>query len=238
MGIESERVESLSEDGKRSIKSFVLRGSRLAPYQKEALGLYSDTFVIPYDQHKLLDFSGIFGNNYPVIIEIGFGMGHSTERIATQMPLSNFLGIEVFLNGFTKLLSKVGRSGLSNLRLMRFDAVEVLTHMVPDESITGFHIFFPDPWPKKKHHKRRLIQEPFARLLARKLAPGGYIYCVTDWEEYAEQMLQVFSSVEELHNPHGGFAPARSWRPTTGFEEKGMRKRHVINEVWVEKSRQ
>lgn len=238
MDIGSQRVESPTEDGKRSIKSFVLRGSRLAPYQREALELYSDQYVIPFDANRVLDFSEVFGNDHPVIIEIGFGMGHTTERIATQMPFSNFLGIEVFLSGFTKLLSSAGRNALTNLRLMRFDAVEVLTRMVADESVDGFHIFFPDPWPKKKHHKRRLIQDQFARLLAQKLAPGGYIYSVTDWEEYAWQMLEVFGKVEKLHNPHEGFAPPRSWRPTTGFEEKGLRKSHIINEIWVEKSRE
>jgi tRNA (guanine-N7-)-methyltransferase len=202
------------------------------------LDLYGDSHVIPFDPERVRDFGEVFGNDHPVIIEVGFGMGHTTERIATQMPFSNFLGIEVFLNGFTKLLSRAGKNDITNLRLMRFDAVEVLEHMIADRSVSGFHIFFPDPWPKKKHHKRRLIQLPFARLLARKLAPGGYIYCVTDWEEYALQMLEVFEAVEELDNPHGGFAPPRSWRPTTGFEEKGLRKRHVINEIWVEKSRE
>jgi tRNA (guanine-N7-)-methyltransferase len=141
----------------------------------------------------------------------------------------------VFLNGFTKLLSAAGLQDIQNLRLMRFDAVEVLETMIADNSIAGFHIFFPDPWPKKKHHKRRLIQLPFAQLLAKKLAPNGYIYCVTDWEEYAYQMLEVFDEVKDLVNPHNGFSPPRSWRPTTGFEEKGIRKNHRISEVWVEK---
>lgn len=237
MDIETQRVERAPEDGKRSIKSFVLRGSRLAPYQKEALELYGEHYVVPFDEQKKLDFSTVFGNENPVVVEIGFGMGHTTERLATQMPLTNFLAIEVFLNGFTKLLAAAGRNSLSNLKLMRFDAVAVLEHMVDDGSVSGFHIFFPDPWPKKKHHKRRLIQEPFARLLERKLAPGGYIYCVTDWEEYAEQMLHVFGLVDGLTNPHDGYAPPRSWRPTTGFEEKGLQKRHAINEIWVEKNR-
>ena len=234
MGVEITRVESQSEDGKRSIKSFVLRTSRLASYQKEAIELYAPRFVIPFTK-EILDFESVYGNTNPVIIEIGFGMGHSTARIATQMPFTNFLGIEVFLNGFTKLLSAAGLQDIQNLRLMRFDAVEVLETMIADNSIAGFHIFFPDPWPKKKHHKRRLIQLPFAQLLAKKLAPNGYIYCVTDWEEYADQMLEVFDEVEDLVNPHNGFSPPRSWRPTTGFEEKGIRKNHRICEVWVEK---
>lgn len=234
MGVDTDRVDSLPEDGKRSIKSFVLRGTRLASYQKEALEQYADRFIIPFDD-KPLDFEDVYGNTNPVVIEIGFGMGRSTERIATQMPLTNFLGIEVFLNGFTKLLSAAGKQDIQNIRLIRYDAVEVLEKMVPDNSVSGFHIFFPDPWPKKKHHKRRLVQVPFAALLAKKLAPNGYIYCVTDWEEYAHQMLEVFDAIEDLHNPHDGFSPSRSWRPTTGFEKKGMDKNHTIREVWVEK---
>ncbi len=231
------RVDSVSEDGRRKIKSFVLRRSRLTPVQKEALDLYSDQYVLPFSEEEL-DFSQVFGNQNPVIMEIGFGMGHSTERIASQMPLTNFVAIEVFINGFTKLLSKVGRKEIQNIRLIRFDAVEVLQTMIKDTSISGFHIFFPDPWPKKKHHKRRLIQAEFAQLLARKLAPGGYVYCVTDWEEYAYQMLDTFASVSTLVNPHGGFAPRHSWRPTTNFERKGLDKKHIINEIWVEKSRE
>jgi tRNA (guanine-N7-)-methyltransferase len=234
MGLDSERVETVRADGKRGVKSFVLRGNRLADFQKEALELYSTQYVIPFSQEKI-DSKTIFGNDNPLIIEIGFGMGTSTERIATQMPLANFIGIEVFLGGFSKLLARVGRQQLPNIKLMRFDAVEVLETMILDSSVSGFHIFFPDPWPKKKHHKRRLLQEPFAQLLATKLVPGGYIYCVTDWEEYAEQILEVFQSVPQLFNPHDGFAPAKSWRPTTGFEEKGLKKNHQIKEIWVER---
>ncbi len=234
MGFESLQVETKSEDGRRGVKSFVLRGSRLAGFQKEAIELYTDSYVLPFSQEKI-DFAKIFGNENPTIIEIGFGMGTSTERIATQMPLTNFIGIEVFLSGFSKLLSSVGKKQITNIRLIRFDAVEVLNTMVPDSSVAGFHIFFPDPWPKKKHHKRRLIQAPFAELLAQKLAPGGYIYSVTDWEEYAQQMLDVFNSNPLLFNPHEGFAPTRSWRPTTSFEEKGLKKNYLINEIWVER---
>jgi tRNA (guanine-N7-)-methyltransferase len=235
MGFDSLQVETKSEDGRRGVKSFVLRGSRLAGFQKEALELYTDSYVLPFSQEKI-DFSNIFGNENPTIIEIGFGMGTSTERIASQMPLTNFIAIEVFLSGFTKLLSSVGKNQINNIRLIRFDAVEVLNVMIPDSSVSGFHIFFPDPWPKKKHHKRRLIQTPFAELLAKKLVPGGYIYCVTDWEEYAQQMLEVFDSVPLLDNPHDGFAPTRSWRPTTRFEEKGLKKNYRINEIWVERN--
>ena len=164
------------------------------------------------------------------------GRGTSTERIARERSEYNYLGIEVFLSGFSKLMDSVGKQGLENVRLMRFDAVQVLNSMIEDGSVAGFHIFFPDPWPKKRQQKRRLIQVPLARLMAQKLQKGGYIYCVTDWEEYAFQMLDVFSQVEDLVNPYGGFAPPREWRPTTKFEQKGLAQDNPINEVWVEKT--
>ena len=212
----------------------MLRGSRLATYQMEALERFSGHYVIPFSDTPV-SFEHIFGNKKPTIIEIGFGMGHSTERIARERNDYNYLGIEVFLNGFTKLLHAIGTAELDNVRLIRFDAVEVLKTMISDGSVAGFHIFFPDPWPKKKHHKRRLIQSEFAALLAQKLADNGYIDCVTDWEAYAEQMLEVFAQVSVLHNPYHGFAPSRSWRPETSFERKGIQKSHPIREVWIEK---
>lgn len=229
-----DRVELPAADGRRSIKSFVLRGSRLATYQLEALERFSDHYVIPFSDTPV-SFENLFGNTHPTIVEIGFGMGHSTERIARDRSEYNYLGIEVFLNGFTKLLHAIGTSELEHVRLIRFDAVEVVKSMITNGSVAGFHIFFPDPWPKKKHHKRRLIQPDFVKLLTQKLAEHGYIYCVTDWEAYAEHMLSVFSQEAELQNPYDGYAPSRSWRPQTSFERKGIEKSHPIREVWVEK---
>ena len=228
------KVEDREFGTPRKVKSFVLRSSGLKPFQLEALRLYYSSHVVEF-QKEILDFKALFGNENPVIIEIGFGMGTSSHRIAKDRNEYNYLGLEVFLSGFAKLLSLVGNDGLSNIRLMRFDAVEVLTHMVADSSVAGFHIFFPDPWPKKKHHKRRLIQEPLANLMASKLKKGGYIYSVTDWEDYAYQMLDVFAKVPSLTNPFGGFAPPKAWRPTTSFEQKGLEQEFPINEVWVEK---
>ncbi|AEC01901.1 tRNA (guanosine(46)-N7)-methyltransferase TrmB [Parasphaerochaeta coccoides] len=228
-------VELPAEDKRRGVKSYVLRGGRLHKFQVEALRLYAKEYSLPYSG-KPLDWRDIFHNDNPVVIEIGFGMGDSTARIARENPDINYVGIEVFLSGFSKLLHEVGTAGIRNVRLMRFDAVEVLRDMIPENSVHGFHIFFPDPWPKKKHHKRRLIQVPFAELLVSRLKPAGYIYCVTDWQEYAEQMLEVFAVVPALHNPYHGFAPCRTWRPLTKFEQKGMDKQHPINEVWVEKN--
>lgn len=227
-----DRVETVPEDGRRTVKSFVLRSSRLAPFQVEALERFSDRYSIKYQQ-KELDFQALFHNERPVFVEIGFGMGDAAYRIAQSKPEYNYLGIEVFLNGFAKLLHRVGSSEMPNLRLIRFDAVAVLESMIPDASVAGFHIFFPDPWPKKKHYKRRLIQAPFAQLLAKKLIEGGYVYCVTDWEPYAQQMLEVFETIPALENPYGGYAPPVSWRPTTSFERKGLEKNHPVLEVWV-----
>ena len=229
------RVERRQENGYREIKSFVLRGQKLKDFQIKALKEHFRDYAIVYNQDKPLDCEAIFGNRNPVIMEIGFGMGESTLKIAKENPDKNYIGIEVFLYGFSKLLANASKENLTNLRLMRFDAVQVLQDMVPDNSVDGFHVFFPDPWPKKRHHKKRLIQVPFATLLASKLKKGGYIYCVTDWEEYADQMLEVFSQVEMLSNPYNGFAPSVPWRPETGFERKGLEKDYKINEVWVVK---
>ncbi|MPM35691.1 tRNA (guanine-N(7)-)-methyltransferase [bioreactor metagenome] len=227
-------VESREEGTEREVKSYVLRSSYLRTYQVEAVRKYYATYGLAYGK-RVLDWKQVFGNDKPVVIEIGFGMGTATERIAKERNQYNYLCLEVFLSGFAKLLDKVGSQQLDNVRLMRFDAVQVLTDMVEDGSVAGFHIFFPDPWPKKRQQKRRLIQKPFTSLLASKLSKGGYIYCVTDWEEYAYQMLDVLGSTLGLENPYQGFCPAVTWRDTTKFEKKGLEKNHPINEVWFEK---
>ncbi len=229
-----QRVDKKDIDGKRGIKSFVLRTNSLSEYQKEALIKYSDTYTIPFKE-ELIDYSAIYKNNNPLIIEIGFGMGDATKEIAMNKRDKNFLAIEVFLSGFTKLLSYVGENKVENLRLMRFDAVSVLQDMIRDESVSGFHIFFPDPWPKKRQQKRRLIQPEFVNLLSKKLVKGGYIYCVTDWKEYAQQMVDVFETCNSLINPHKDYSNRVEWRPTTSFEKKGLEKGHEIKEIWVEK---
>ena len=230
------RVERRQENGWREIKSFVLRGQKLRDFQIKALREHFYDYAIVYDENSKLDFKMLFGNDNPVVIEIGFGMGESTLKIARASPFINYIGIEVFLFGFSKLLANVHSDGLKNVRLMRFDAVQVITDMIEDKSVCGFHVFFPDPWQKKRHHKKRLIQKPFASLLASKLKRGGYIYCVTDWDDYADQMLEILNNTEGLTNPYGGFAPERNWRPETGFERKGLEKDYTIHEVWVEKN--
>lgn len=231
---ELQQVEKRQDPRLRGVKSYVLRGQRLKENQLNVLEKHFYDYALTYKDEKL-DFREIFGNDNPVVIEIGFGMGTSTARIAASNPDINYIGIEVFIYGFSKLMLEIENKNLKNLKVMRFDAVQVLEDMISDGSIAGFHIFFPDPWPKKRHFKRRLIQVPFAELLAKKLKKGGYIYCVTDWQEYADQMLDVFSQVPSLVNPYNGFSPAVPWRPETSFERKGLEKNYAINEVWVEK---
>jgi len=234
MDIESERVESREIGTKRDVKSFVLRKGKIRKNLTEALHRYSDQYAISFKEEKL-DFENLFNNSNPVVIEIGFGMGSATLEIAQERGELNFLGIEVFLMGFAKLLNWIGSKELKNIKLIRFDAVEVLEQMIEDNSVAGFHIFFPDPWPKKRHHKRRLIQPPFVELLTRKLKERGYIYTVTDWQEYGEQILEVLGENPNLSNPYNGFAQKQDWRPVTSFERKGVAQGHQIYEVWVEK---
>lgn len=228
------RVEKRPLGSFRGINSFVLRGQKLKDYQIKAVEEHLNDYAVFFND-DYVSFEQIFGNSNPVVIEIGFGMGEATLQIAKDNPDINYLAIEVFLYGFTKLLSNIAASGVKNLKIMRFDAHDVLQFMIPDSSVQGFHIFFPDPWPKKRHNRRRLINNEFATVLASKLVKGGYIYCATDWEEYAQQMVDVFAGIPNLSNPYNGFADKVSWRPSTGFEKKGLDADRVIREVWVEK---
>ena len=191
--------------------------------------------MIPYSE-KFIDFSCYFGNQNSVTVEIGFGMGKATAEIAEKNPGNNYLGIEVFRAGIGKLLWEIGQRSLNNIRIIEHDAVEVIGNMIAPLSVSAFHIFFPDPWPKKRHHKRRLIQKPFAELLVSRLRIGGYLYMISDWEHYAEEALEVFSMIPELCNPHReGFAQGLSWRPQTKFEKKGIEKDHIIKEIYLVK---
>lgn len=219
---------------RRRVRSYVLRAGRLSKGQQRAIEQYSKYYCLDY-KDALLDTQDVFGNAQPLIIEIGFGMGDATSRIAQQFQDHNFIGIEVFTPGVGKLLGEIDEKKLENMRIIQHDAVDVLNHMIQDGSVSGFHIFFPDPWPKKKHHKRRLIQSPFVRLLTQKLKPAGYIYAVTDWEDYAQQMLEVLSGEQGLSNRYDGFADPVSWRPGTKFEQKGLNKDHRIRELWFVK---
>lgn len=189
---------------------------------------------IPFSPGRL-DLADAFGRAAPTILEIGFGMGRTTAEIAQAHPQNNYLGVEVHTPGVGSLLKEIEDRGLGNTRIIQHDAVEVLTHMLADGSLAGINIYFPDPWPKKRHHKRRLIQPGFVALLARKLAHGAYLHCATDWEDYALQMLDVLSAETSLQNAADGFAPRPQWRPVTKFEQRGLDLGHGVWDLLFKK---
>lgn len=215
----------------RPLRSYVLRAGRMGSGQQRALKELGPHFVLPYAGAPM-DAPAVFGRRAPLVLEIGFGMGQATAQIAAARPEIDFLGVEVHEPGVGALLRLIGEGGLSNLRIVRHDAVEVLQHMLAPASLHGVHIFFPDPWHKKRHHKRRLIQPPFVELLASRLAPGGYLHCATDWQPYADQMLEVLSAQAALRNTveegAGGYAPRPGYRPLTKFEQRGLRLGHGV----------
>ncbi|MFA7669406.1 MAG: tRNA (guanosine(46)-N7)-methyltransferase TrmB [Burkholderiaceae bacterium] len=214
--------------GTTHIRSFVHRRAHITPSQREALDRLMPLWAISF-QPGQLDFAQVFGREAPTILEIGFGMGETTEKIALARPQDNFLGVEVFNAGVGAMLKRIDASGLTNVRVIQHDAVEVLNEMIPPDSLAGVHIYFPDPWPKARHHKRRLIQPPLVKLLSSRLKPGGYIHLATDWENYAEQMLDVLSGEASLENTVGqGYAPRPDFRPQTKFETRGLRLGHGV----------
>ncbi|MBX3643129.1 MAG: tRNA (guanosine(46)-N7)-methyltransferase TrmB [Rubrivivax sp.] len=199
----------------------------MGPGQQRALDELGPRFVLPY-RPEALDFAATFGRQAPVVLEIGFGMGDATAQIAAALPGTDFIGIEVHAPGVGALLKRIGELQLTNLRLVQHDAVDVLQHMLPPGSLAGVHIYFPDPWHKKRHHKRRLIQPDFVQQLASRLAPGGYLHCATDWQPYAEQMLQVLGAEARLRNTAAGYAERPAWRPQTKFETRGLKLGHGV----------
>jgi tRNA (guanine-N7-)-methyltransferase len=217
------------------IRSFVTRAGRLSIAQARALETLGPRFLVEFNKAPL-DFAQTFGRSAPTVLEIGFGMGDTTSHIAKGMPEKDFIGVEVHTPGVGSLLKQIGEQELSNLRLIQHDAVEVLNHMIPANSLAGVHVFFPDPWHKARHNKRRLIQAPFVKLLTERLAPGGYLHCATDWQEYAEQMLDVLGAETGLANTAEGYAPQPAYRPLTKFENRGLRLGHgVWDLVFVKK---
>jgi tRNA (guanine-N7-)-methyltransferase len=230
---DSSGTEAISDDmaqaaPHRAIRSYVLRAGRMGSGQIRALAELGPNFVLPYRPEQL-DLAATFGRVAPTVLEIGFGMGDATAQIAAHLPGSNFLGCEVHPPGVGALLQRIDERGLTNLRILQHDAVEVLDHMLAPGSLAGIHVFFPDPWHKKKHNKRRLIQPPFVARLASRLAPGGYIHCATDWQPYAEQMLEVLGAEPTLVNTSAeGYAPRPDYRPLTKFEARGIRLGHGV----------
>ncbi len=211
----------------RTIRSYVLRAGRMGTGQQRALAELGPRFVLPF-RPEPLDFAAVFGRAAPVVLEIGFGMGDATAHIAAARPDTDFIGVEVHTPGVGALLKRIGEQQLFNLRIVQHDAVEVLEHMVPPGALAGVHIFFPDPWHKKKHHKRRLIQPAFVAKLVTRLKIGGYLHCATDWQPYAEQMLEVLSAEPALQNTAPGYAPRPGYRPLTKFEQRGLKLGHGV----------
>jgi tRNA (guanine-N7-)-methyltransferase len=215
------------------IRSFVLRQGRVSNAQLRYHEGMMAQIGVPYvaAPHDLATVFGRSAELAPKIFEIGFGMGETSAAIALANPGNDYLGIEVHTPGVGSLCKLVAEGNITNLRIVQHDAVEVLRDMIQPAVLSGAHIFFPDPWPKARHHKRRLIQPPLIALLASRLKPGGYIHCATDWEEYAQQMLEVLSAEALLENTAAGFAPRPDYRPLTKFEQRGLRLGHGVWDV-------
>ncbi|HRQ59300.1 MAG TPA: tRNA (guanosine(46)-N7)-methyltransferase TrmB [Azoarcus taiwanensis] len=211
----------------RSIRSFVLRQGRMTAAQQRYLDEWVPKIGISY-QPEPIDLGEVFGREAPRILEVGFGMGESTAAIAEGRPDEDFLAIEVHGPGVGNLCKLIAEKSLCNLRIMQHDAVEVMRDMIPEGALAGVHVFFPDPWHKKRHHKRRIIQAEFVKLVASRLAPGGYLHCATDWQEYAEWMLDILSAEPLLENTAADYAPRPAYRPLTKFEQRGLRLGHGV----------
>lgn len=210
------------------IKSFVYRRGHLSRAQEQAVDRGMPIWGIGYEQGKTLDFSATFGREAPNWLEIGFGMGETTAKIASAHPQVNYLGVEIYTAGVGALIKRIEEQGIENIRIMSHDVVDILNHMIPDESLDRVLIYFPDPWRKKRHYKRRLIQTPFIAHLCTKLKPGALLHCATDWESYAHQMLEVLSAEPALRNTAEGFAPRPEERPLTKFENRGIKLGHGV----------
>lgn len=217
----------MSETNHRHIRSFVLRQGRVSPAQQRCVDTLMPRFGIEYSAQPL-DLTKAFGRIAPRILEIGFGMGDSTAAIAAAKPENDYLTLEVHTPGVGNLLKLIDEQGLNNIRIIQHDAVEVLRDMIADESLDGVHIYFPDPWHKARHNKRRLVQSPFVASLMPKLTTGGYIHFATDWQEYAEQALAVFTAEPQLENTADGYAPRPDYRPLTKFEQRGIKLGHGV----------
>ncbi len=215
----------------RPIRSYVLRTGRLTPGQQKAFERWWPVFGVDFEANRVLDLPALFGNNRPVWLEIGFGNGESLLQMARDFPERNFLGIEVHTPGVGHLLLKLGEEKLSNVRVMRHDAMEVLEQSLANASLEGVQLFFPDPWHKKKHHKRRIVRPAFVERMGQLIAPGGLFHAATDWEDYAEQIMRLFSNREDLFENvagAGNYSPRPDTRPVTKFEQRGQRLGHGV----------
>jgi tRNA (guanine-N7-)-methyltransferase len=222
--------ESRAGSFRRPIRSFVLRKGRYSPAQQRARDALLPRFGVPYAPAPL-DFDDVFGRKALRILEIGFGMGETTAAIAQAMPEHDFIAVEVHAPGVSSLLRRIDEQSLTNVRLIQHDAAEVVRQMIPLASLAGIHVFFPDPWPKKRHHKRRLLQPAFAHELALRLAPGGYLHAATDWEDYAAQILVALAAEPLLENSADAYAPRPAYRPFTKFERRGIGLGHGVWDI-------
>jgi tRNA (guanine-N7-)-methyltransferase len=220
-----------------SIKSYVTRNGRITKAQQYAFNTLGGRYCIPFTDLPL-DFYAVFNNYNPVTVEIGFGMGSATAKIAAANPQKNYIGIEVFRAGIGRLLWEVEKQNLNNVRIIEYDAVSVFEKMIPVNSLEAIHIFFPDPWPKTKHSKRRLVKRPFTSILASKLRNGGYVYMVSDCDDYCNFALSELSATSALRNNYEKFAPPQEWRPITKFEKKGLHHGNAIKELLFVKLRE
>jgi tRNA (guanine-N7-)-methyltransferase len=223
---------NLSSSTHRPIRSFVRREGRITPAQARALAELWPRYGIAAGDTPL-DFSALFGRRAPMHVEIGFGNGVALADMAGQHPENNYLGIEVHRPGVGTLLRRLATDGLSNVRIISADATEVLARQIPDDSFSAIYLFFPDPWPKQRHHKRRLVQSDFTALAQRKLKIGGTLHLATDWTDYAEQMLAVLTNTEGLENAAGAgnYAPRPPERRLTRFEQRGQRLGHEVRDL-------
>ncbi len=215
---------------KRRIRSFVVRAGRMTAKQTRGLTEGMIRHGLPFEP-TTLDYAVTFGRDAPTVLEIGFGMGMTTAEIARTHPETNFIAVEVHPPGVGNLCNLLDELGLSNVRVMEQDAVEVLTHMIAPNSLAGAHIYFPDPWHKKRHNKRRLVQPPLVALLASRLRPDGYLHLATDWVPYAEQMLEVLNAESTLKNTASDYAARPEWRPETKFELRGLKLGHEVRDL-------
>ena len=238
---------------RRPIRSYVLRQGRVSNAQRRAHAALLPVYGVPYSGQRL-DFQELFGRGAPRLLEIGFGMGETTADIAVAHPENDYLGLEVHTAGVGSLLKSIAERSIANVRIVQYDAVEVLEHMIAPAALDGVHIFFPDPWPKKRHHKRRLIQPAFVALLTSRLKPGGYVHIATDWEDYARQILEVLSAEPALLNAAPaaddsaprtaapaaddapktaapGYTPRPDYRPLTKFEQRGLTLGHGVWDI-------
>jgi tRNA (guanine-N7-)-methyltransferase len=224
----SDPISSAPE--RRSIRSYVLRQGRMTDAQRAALSRLAPVYGLPFRSEPLA-LEQVFGRRAPAVLEIGFGMGETTAAIAQAHPQIDYLGVEVHAPGVGSLLRAIEARGLTNVRVIQHDALDVVRWMIAPQTVSGIHVFFPDPWPKKRHHKRRLLQPAFAALLAERLTAGGYLHVATDWAQYAEWILEALAQVPALANTAERYAERPAYRPPTKFERRGLALGHRVYDI-------